>query len=182
MASEKGSPFPAPSICWCRDCTCEQTGARSRSVNRFDVGRRPNCPYSRVAVCRLHGSGSLRSNSDRHHSRFSAVFVARLPGRSKDGSDIVQIARGRRDNHPKHSCRSSQQMECFSPLSSQCNRAGICSFAAKIPTRPWHKPFRISRGPCSWHRTTVASEGHNEVAGCAAITALSQVRTTAAMP
>lgn len=148
----------------------------------FRRGKTVEFPNFRVGVCRPHGSGSSRSNSDRHHSRFSAVFVARLPGRSKDGSDIMLIARGRRDNHPKHFCRSSQEMECLSPLSSQCNWADTCSFAAEMPTKPWHRPFRISRGPCSWHRTIVASEGHNELAGCAAITALSQVRTTAAMP
>ena len=142
----------------------------------------PATPHFETAFKQHHDSGRLRENSDRHHSRFSAVFVALLPGCSKDRVEIIETALGSLDSQANCRCNSSQQIQYSSLLISQCNAAGICSVATEMPTSPWHRPLRISSGPCTWPRRVVASTGPSELTGLDSITRHSQVRSTAAMP
>lgn len=89
-----------------------------------------------VAIRGPQGSGRSRANSDLHHPRFSEVFVVRLPRSVVDGLDIIETARGSLESHPNCCCKSSQVIECFFSLISQCNSAGLLSVAVEMPINP----------------------------------------------
>lgn len=83
-----------------------------------------------------YGSGTPNENSDRHHARFSAVFVVLLPASFSDGFEIIETARGSFESHPSCACSSSQEIACLTSLISHRNVACICSVAAEMPISP----------------------------------------------